>query len=343
MEWQHVQVKCVVWDLDDTVWSGTLAEGDRPVLRPGAYEAMEELDSRGILQSVASRNDPQLGWDTLVRLGIDIWLLYPQINWGAKHESIRRIAGDLNIGLDTLLFVDNDPYERAEVQSVLPQVRVADAELSAVIARPDLTPATVTAEARRRRLMYLEEQRRGQAQENFAGPTEEFLASLQSRYVIRRAAEGDLARAGELVLRTNQLNATGYMYTIEELVGFCTSDRYELLVMELADRFGDLGIVGLALVERDASVWTIKLLLSSCRVMSRGAGGVLLHQLIALARSHDVTLRAHYVRTGRNRLMLASYRIAGFVPIDEQKDWTLLELGDASPASAQQANVIMQW
>ncbi|MDI5966356.1 HAD-IIIC family phosphatase [Streptantibioticus silvisoli] len=336
-------VKCVVWDLDNTLWSGVLLEDAEVTVRPGMAEAVRELDARGVLQSVASRNDPATATARLERAGLAGYFLVPRIGWGAKSESVRRIAADLNLGLDAFLFVDDDPFEREEVSGALPAVRTAEItgphDVAALLARADLTPAVVTGDGARRRLMYQAEQRRSAAEEDFAGTPQEFLAGLGMRLAVRRAGPGDLARAEELTVRTHQLNATGYTYSHDELDALRSSDRHVLLVVDLADRFGDYGTVGLVLLEGDApagreTCWTLKLLLVSCRVMARGIGAVLLGHVIARSRERGVRLRGEFVPTDRNRMMLVSYRFAGFALAEERADGVAVYEYRAAPGAA---------
>jgi FkbH-like protein len=336
----------VVWDLDNTVWSGTLLEGDQLALRPGIEEIFHTLDSWGVLQSVASRNELEPVLDQLKVFGIEHWFLVPQVNWGAKHQSVKWIAQSLNIGTDSILLVDDQPFEREEVRSILPEVRVLDPmDLQTLLNRKDLQPSVVTAEGRRRRLMYLENQQRLAAERNFARPTSEFLASLDSEYIIRRVAERDLARASELIVRTNQLNATGRTYSVEELAAFCSSDQHDLLAMELTDRFGSFGVVGLALVDRGKpDVWLIKSLLTSCRVMARGAPSVLLGHLAERAAGNGVRLRSDFVHTGRNRAMFATYRFAGFRQVGGSAGEPLLEYAhNGAPPAPVHSRIVADW
>src|SRR5215207_8346865 len=120
-------IKCVVWDLDNTVWDGILLEDPSVALRPGVAEVIRALDERGILHSVASRNDHALAMAKLAELGLAEYFLYPRINWNSKASSIEGIAGDINIGLDALAFVDDQPFEREEVAFSHPQVLCLDA------------------------------------------------------------------------------------------------------------------------------------------------------------------------------------------------------------------------
>ncbi|MET9499265.1 HAD-IIIC family phosphatase [Streptomyces sp. NPDC006552] len=319
-------VKCVVWDLDNTVWDGVLLEDGDVTLRPGAVEAIRTLDERGILHSVASRNDHDAAMAKLAEFGLAEYFLHPQINWGDKSGSVRAVAEALNIGIDTLAFVDDQPFERDEVRFAHPEVLCVDAaDAAGLPGLPELRPRFVTADSRERRHLYRADARRRQAEDSHGGTSEEFLASLGMRFGIAPAEERDLQRAEELTVRTNQLNATGYTYSYEELDAFRRSPRHDLLVADLEDTYGTYGKIGLALVERGDAVWTVKLLLMSCRVMSRGVGTVLLHHLIRTAHAAGVTLRAEFIPTDRNRTMFVTYKFAGFRQADRQGDLCVLE------------------
>lgn len=320
------KIKCVVWDLDRTVWSGVLLEGDALELRSGVRETMAALDARGILQSIASRNEHDPAWAQLKRFGLDHFFLHPQIGWGAKSESVRRIAEALNIGLDTFAFVDDEPFERDEVMATLPSVRAYDAAHAARLgAEPEFMPRVVTEDARRRREMYQADAVRKEAESAFKGPSDAFLASLGMVFTVAPAEEADLARVEELVARTNQLNTTGCVYSAEELAAFRVSPEHRLLVAELTDRYGRYGKIGVALLHCAPDTWTIKLLLMSCRVMSRGVGGAWITLLRREARDAQVRLRAEFRATDRNRMMYVTYKFAGFAEVSESAGLTVLE------------------
>jgi len=319
-------VKCLVWDLDNTLWDGVLLAGDAVSPRPEAVAVLKALDERGILHSIASKNDPDAAMQTLHALGLDEYFLYPQIGWGAKSEAVKAIARQLNIGLDAIAFVDDQPFEREEVRFSLPDVRCFDpADLPILPTLPDFTPSLVTDDARHRREMYRSEQQRQAAEARFDGPAEAFLASLDMRLTLFPAGPDDLARAEELTLRTNQLNATGYTYSLAQLDHFRRSDCHLLLMARLEDRFGGYGNIGLALVEQTPNVWLLKLLLMSCRVMRRGIGAAMLAHLIQQASAQGVRLQAEFIPNGRNRMMEVTYRFAGFREIARRGKRILLE------------------
>jgi FkbH-like protein len=310
------RIKCVVWDLDNTVWDGVLLEGDPCLLRPEMAKAIEVLDQRGILQSVASKNDPETATAKLRQLGLDEMFVAPQIGWGPKSASLAHLATALNFGLDAFAFLDDQEFERAEVSHHHPSVTCLDpTELGAVLDAPDFNPRFITEESAQRRHYYRSQFAREASEREFQGTNEEFLAALDLVFRIRPAGEDDLQRAEELTVRTNQLNSTGRTYSYEELNELRVSPEHRLLVAELTDRFGSYGTIGLALVRAGMPAWNLELLLMSCRTMSRGVGSVLLNHIMGLARDAGAKLRAEFVETGRNRLMRITYAFAGFAEV----------------------------
>lgn len=319
-------VKCVVWDLDETVWEGVLLEGGGQRLRPGVMDALRTLDDRGVLHSIASRNAPDAALERLREHGIADYFLVPQIGWGSKSESVGAIAQALNIGIDALAFIDDQPFERDEVASVHPGVLCLDAaEVEGLTGRPEMMPEVVTADARNRRRMYLADHARTVAEERFDGPKDAFLADLGMEMTIAPALEEDLLRAEELTRRTNQLNTTGETFGLEELRAFAACPDHLLLMAGLDDRYGSYGKIGLALVAKESEAWRIRLLLMSCRVMSRGVGAVLINHLRDRAREAGVRLVADFVPTDRNRMMYITYKFNHFREVGREGERILLE------------------
>jgi len=319
-------IKLVVWDLDKTLWDGVLLEGDTVHLRPGIRETLAILDERGILQSIASKNDHETALRSLQNFCIHEYFLYPQINWNSKAVNIRTIIQSIGIGEDTVAFVDDDAFEREEVRHSLPELLILDADSAdGMIGRPEFMPPFVTQDSARRRQMYMADIERRNAEAQFVGPLEEFLASLKMKFVVSPVKEGDLQRAEELTVRTNQLNTTGYTYSYDELNTFRHSPDHLLLIASLDDKFGGYGKVGLGLVEKATDVWTIKLLLMSCRVMSRGVGTILMNHVAMMARDAGVRLRAEFRPNGKNRIMLVTYKFAAFQEVEKIGDIIIFE------------------
>ena len=312
-----------MWDLDGTLWDGVLAEGDTPLLRSDVANLIRELDRRGVLQSLASRNDASaLG--VLERFGLRDYFLHPQLGSAAKSSAIARIAAELGLALDAIAFVDDEAFERAEVASVHPGVVTVDArDAATLLTRQDIS-IPPGAGIDRRRLHQSELQRRS-AETEAGGPSEAFLATLGMRLVARRAGPSDLDRIEELMVRTNQLNTTGRFIARAELDRLCAAEDHLALVVELRDRFGDYGTIGFALVEVREERWTMRMLMVSCRVEDRGVGSAVLCYLIQLAHRQGAGFFAEYVRTEKNRRMYVTLKLAGFNEVDRSAAGVLLQ------------------
>ncbi len=308
------EVKCVVWDLDHTLWDGILLEDNNVALKNGILDIIKELDARGIIQSIASKNNYPDGMAKLKEYGIDHYFLYPEINWNAKSHSVRNLHLRLNIGLDTFLFIDDQEFERAEVNTALPDVEVFDArEYRRLLDLPRLSPAAVTADAKNRREMYRVDLQRKEAELAFSGTPEEFLAGLDLVMSIGQPrTEEELTRMEELLIRTNRLNATKQLFSAAELRRLAGTEEHLLYCFELKDKFGGYGQVGTAVIKRTPGHWHLEQFAVSCRVISRNAADTFLLFILHEARHHHCRLTADYRKTGRNLQLYTIYRTIGF-------------------------------
>ena len=320
------KVKCVVWDLDNTMWDGILIEKDNVQLKKNAVFVIKELDRRGILQSISSKNEYDLAKEKLEDFGLWDYFIYPQINWNGKSEAIAQIAKSINIGIDTLSFVDDQEFEREEVLFSHPEVLCIDtADVYKIPLMDRMNPKHITSDSKNRRKMYQNDIRRNKKEQVYTGTKEEFLSTLDMVFKIDKALEEDLQRAEELTVRTHQLNSTGYIYSYDELKHFIQVDDYDVLVAQLDDKFGVYGKIGLALIEKKNEVWDLKLLLMSCRVMSKGVGNVFINYLINEAKNNNKILRAQFIPTDKNRIMYITYKFNGFKETGKDGDVVILE------------------
>jgi FkbH-like protein len=323
---QRKLAKLLIWDLDNTLWEGTLLEDANVRLREAVLETLTTLDQRGILHSIASKNDHEIAMRKLRELGLEEYFLYPQVNWNSKAANVQSIVASINISMNAVAFIDDDPFEREEIRHSLPEVLVLDATaLHGLTQRQDFIPPFITEDSARRRHMYRADIERRKTEEEFVGPQEEFLASLKMKFTIALAQEGDLQRAEELTVRTHQLNTTGYTYSYDELNQFRNSADHLLFIASLEDKFGDYGKIGLVLVEKGAEAWTVKLFLMSCRVMSRGVGTILMNHILMLAHEAGARLRAEFRSNGKNRMMLITYKFGGFKEVEKKGDLIVFE------------------
>ncbi|HEY0641341.1 MAG TPA: hypothetical protein VGD67_27240 [Pseudonocardiaceae bacterium] len=279
-------VKCVVWDLDGTVWDGValeLAPGAAPPpVRPAVLRAMDVLTARGVLHSVASRTEPATADLVAAHPQLAGRFLAPQFGWGDKGSAVARIAASLGIDLSTVAFVDDDPYERAEVAAAQPSVLVfTPSELLAAVDGPAFGTGPVTAESAARHELYVREQRRRHAEETFAGSREEFLRWCDMRFVVGPATAADVPRLAELVRRTNRFNSGGAAYSADEVAARVADPAWWVPVGRLTDRFGDYGLVAAAFVSAKASGAVARLIMVSCRAAGREVPAALVHVLVS--------------------------------------------------------------
>jgi len=308
-------IKCLIWDLDDTLWQGTLSEDGEVTLRPGVREVLRTLDHRGILQSIASRNDPDRASQKLAELGIDHFFLYPQFGWGSKTDSVRKIAQEMNIGTDSLAFIDDNPYERYEVSTYLPEVYVYEADAAAELPEHPEFQFAISEESSKRRQQMMSRWERNTAEQRFCGTREEFLHSCDMKLSVRDARSGDLLRMVELASRTTQFNNLVQAPTTAFIQSYLVSEGKSIYVGQMKDRFGDHGIVAMALVHVHDSAAEIELFCISCRMEGRGIGTAFLGAV--LSRMHQDRPRlteavCRYRSQKRNRAALLLLRLLGF-------------------------------
>jgi methoxymalonate biosynthesis protein len=308
-------VKCVVWDVDNTLLDGVFleADGEPPGADPVMAGVLAELSGRGILHAIASRNPPAVaGYVARVTGAV---FVAAECGWEAKSAAIGRIAGTLGLGTDAIAFVDDDPYERAEVSFARPEVMVLDPEeMASAPGWPEFSPAVVTAEAARRSQLYLDRQRRQAAEREFGWSREQFLRWCQTEITIGPADPADADRLAELSARTHQFNSTSQAVSASGFAGLIAAgDDRRVLAVRLRDRFGDDGLVGTCVTEAGPDGWTVSLLAMSCRAMGRGVIDALLAWLIrAAAAAGARELAVPAVLTPRNVPLRLALAAAGF-------------------------------
>jgi FkbH-like protein len=263
------KIKCIVWDLDNTLWEGVLVEDGRERLRlkPGIAEIIKDLDARGILHSIASKNNHDEALEVLRGFGLEEYFLAPQISWNPKSQSIQAIARQLNIGIDSLLFVDDSTFELEQVKAVCPDVQLLGAEQYRALLEKEECRIPVTDESRDRRKMYQVEMSRQTIAESFNRDYMAFLRHCAIRLQVRVMTEENLERVHELTQRTNQMNFSGNRYDREVLRGLLSNPDFDTFVLSCEDRFGSYGVVGFSVVERREARMTD--LMFSCRIQSK--------------------------------------------------------------------------
>lgn len=292
-------VKCVVFDLDNTLWDGVLVEGCI-TLRPGIENLFRALDERGILISVVSKNDADEAIAKMESLGLSQYIVYPVINWSQKSENIKFLAKKLNIATDTLLFVDDNAFEREEVASVLPEVEtLADTELDNLLVHPRLAGGQTT-ESKSRRRMYQQQIEREEAVEAFGDDFIEFLRQCRIELELGPANESNRDRVIELLQRTNQLNFSGRKYSREKIGQLLDDDSLQKHVIRCRDKFGDYGIVGFSLTHSLGNEVTVEDFMLSCRVQGKLIEQAFFNYLVKSTINESGLLKVNFVAREKN-------------------------------------------
>ncbi len=326
--------KCLVLDLDNTLWGGVIGDdglggiviGQGSPLGEGFAELQayaKELARRGIILAVSSKNDETNALEPfekhpemVLRRG-DIAAF--RANWTDKAANIRAIAQDLNIGLDSLVFLDDNPVERIQVREALPMVAVPE-----VPDDPAMIPHILADAGYFESLAITAEdlQRSGQYQENIAreqhrataSDMESFLRGLDMRMVYRRFDTLGMQRIVQLINKTNQFNLTTRRYTEEDVAAIIADPASFGLQLRLLDRFGDNGIIAIIIGRMlEPAVVTIDTWLMSCRVLGRQVEATTLNLIAATAQAMGAkTLRGVYSPTAKNGMVRDHYERLGF-------------------------------
>ncbi|HKS43671.1 MAG TPA: HAD-IIIC family phosphatase [Amycolatopsis sp.] len=348
--------KCVVLDLDDTLWGGVLGETgvtgvDLGGTRRGAAFAafqrvVKQLGAQGVLLAVVSKNEPELVArvfrehpDTVLKETDFVAIV---ANWEAKHDNLRRLAGDLELSVDSFVFVDDSPFERELVRRELPGVAVVEVDSEPAwhirnLARDgwfDTRELTADDTARVRR--YRDEVARRGFLDRVAS-TEDYLRELGIRVRIGPATAAQLPRVSQLTLRTNQFNLTGARLQPPEVRELTADPATAPLVIHAEDRFGDQGLVGVIFTRREEDRMWIDNFLLSCRVFSRSIEEACLAWVLRHARDAGAALvLGAYRETARNRRVADFYPRNGFVRVAEYGDQVIFrhDLGELPPPPA---------
>jgi FkbH-like protein len=346
--------KCIVLDLDNTLWKGILGEdgfdgiqmGDTPVGR-GFRQfqlTLKALTRRGTILAIDSKNTRDDALE-VIRNHPDMLLRETdfaamEINWDDKATNISRISRELNIGLAHMVFLDDNPSERNWVRQSHPEVLVpempADSSgYSDILTRCSLDTVTVTEEDFKRTRMYSEERRRREFQAE-APSYDRFLDQLNVEATVQRLDQSLLDRAVQLCQRTNQFNLTTRRYDAAQLDGFNNLHSGIVLMLSLRDRFGDYGWSGLAVANAEKDEVTIDSFLLSCRVMGKNVEFALFSAILQWGMKYERSyVRAAFVPSAKNKPCADFYERCGLVysvrATTDSEKWFTAKIADLPP------------
>ena len=329
--------KCLVLDLDNTLWGGVLGEdGIEGIKLGGDYpgkafhywqEALLELSKSGVILTVCSKNneaDVLEAWEknpfmVLKKENFATW----RINWTDKATNIKELADELNIGLDSLVFIDDNPTERELIKQVLPVVEVPDFpkqpyELLVFfkeIVEKYFRVYSITSEDKKKTEQYKANAQRAQAQRSFVD-FDSYLESLDIQITIEAANEFNIPRIAQMTQKTNQFNLTTKRYTDVDIRKFL-QEGWKIWCLSVADKFGDNGITGCIMVNGD----TIDTFLLSCRILGKGIEIAFIKKILSILRESGAgSVKADYLPTAKNVQVKDFYDRCGFPCVAEESD-----------------------
>jgi FkbH-like protein len=324
------KVKCVAWDLDNTLWRGTLIEdGEQNIrIRPEAEKLVRWLDERGIVQTIVSKNQHEDAMAVLTRCGLDEFFLYPAINWGPKSANLMQIADRLNINIDSFALIDDSPFERREVANALPMVRVYPDNVFAELRGLPEFDIPITEASRLRRKSYMTEMQREKVKEVFGADHIEFLRSCQLKMrLFRPSTQSEIERCLELIQRSSQLNLSSRRYNSEQFKALLARRDALCVAMACEDRFGDYGVVGFASIDRRGGDPVARDFVLSCRVAQKHVEHAFYGWLGNLLKQQGATmLMVELIKSARNGPLVRVFEEMPFTVVSSDGEAVSLSL-----------------
>src|ERR1017187_560300 len=324
--------KALVVDLDNTLWGGVIGEDGMAGIKVGpeypgaAYQALQrvllDLSRKGILLAVCSKNNLDDAMEALENHpGMLVRAKHfaaMRVNWGDKSQNLREIAQELNVGIDALAFLDDNPFEREQVRAALPEVTVIDLPKnpleydSAVRNCPAFERLTLSAEDQQRTAMYAGQKQRANAEQSFQSK-EDFFRFLEQEAELQPVSELTLARVAQLTQKTNQFNLTTRRYTETQILEMAGKPGWQILSIKVRDRFGDYGLAGVAISHDEGEQCAVDTFLLSCRVIGRTVETALLaHLAESAAQRARKRLVGWFLPTRKNAPARDFYQQHGF-------------------------------
>jgi FkbH-like protein len=331
--------KCIVLDLDNVMWGGIIGEDGNEGIRLGntspgnAYKDFQRTllsyHNRGVILAINSKNNPE---DALKAIREHPHMLLREkhfaairINWHNKVQNMTELAKEIGIGLDSMVFIDDNPRERERMRQALPEVLVVEMPSSPFLYKQtledlnDFNLLALTEEDKKRGEMYRARKKREILRKSISS-MEDFLKSLEMKIVIKHADEFSLPRIVSMVNKTSQFNLTSLRYTDGEIRKMKEAkDEFEIYCLQVNDKFGDEGIVGVAIIRKESDAWTLDSFLLSCRVIGRKIETAFLARIVEDAKEQSVSnLVGEYIPTQKNAPVKDFYSSHGFKKLTQE-------------------------
>jgi len=333
--------KCLILDLDNTLWGGIIGDDGIENIELGdlgigkAFSEFQlwikELKERGVVLAICSKNEMHIAKEPFKKhpemvLSLDDIAVFVA-NWNNKADNIRHIKKILNVGFDSMVFIDDNPFERSQVKTEIPEITIPDlpedpAEYLSYLKSLNLfETASSSGLDKKRTKQYQEESKRVDFKENFSS-IDTYLKSLNMIAEVSFFDQFNKPRIAQLTQRSNQFNLRTIRYSEKEIQSIIDSKKHIGLYVKLKDTFGDYGLISLAILEKKDSCFFIDSWIMSCRVLKRGVEQLLLDIIINIAKDNNIyELKGVYIPTAKNILVKDLYRSLRFKKVNDY--WTL--------------------
>jgi FkbH-like protein len=336
--------KCIILDLDNTIWGGIIGDDGLENIQIGelgigkSFTALQmwlkQLKQRGIILAVCSKNDENIAKEPFEKhpdmiLRLDDFAVFVA-NWNNKAENIKYIQSILNIGFDSIVFLDDNPFERNLVRSLIPGINVPElpedpAEYISFLRSCNLfETASFTSQDEHRTKQYRQEAERAVVQKQYISE-DEFLKNLNMTSQVKSFDKFNIPRVSQLTQRSNQFNLRTVRYTEEEISTIARSNDHIGLSFTLEDKYGDYGLISVVILKKDTNSLFIDTWIMSCRVLKRGMEKFVLNKVVEHARILGLKeIVGEYIPTPKNALVKDHYSGLGFTKCNNESNmWCL--------------------
>jgi FkbH-like protein len=345
--------KCLILDCDNTLWGGVIGEDGLQGIKLDRYsypgnvfyefqKGILRLHERGVLIAICSKNNEQEVWDVLEghtdcllkREHLAAW----RVNWNDKASNIRSLAAELNLGIDSFVFVDDNPVECGLIRDMLPEVTVLQVPEKLYTYPPLLNrdglfdTLTLSPEDRQRSQMYRHEASRKHEQAKFE-TLDQYLASLSLSITVHPVKEDEVSRVAQLTQKTNQFNLTTRRYSEAKISALCSDPDWAVMSLSVRDKFGESGLTGVLIARKEGEAGIIDSLLMSCRILGRNIEKAFVLEAFAImVKSWGVKVwNAEFIPTHKNQQVAEFWPSIGFQKLDGREGYTFYELPFAVP------------
>ena len=334
--------KCIVLDLDNTLWGNIIGEDGFEGIKLGPYpegrsfvefqKVIKSLSENGIILAINSKNNQK---DAMKAINEHPHMILREkdfscikINWNDKISNMREISNELNIGLDSIVFFDDDPVNRELLRMSIPEINTVelpkDPSTYAQILRNlnDFNTLKITKDDTHRKIMYKQEQNR-QKLESSTENLNEYLKKLDIKIKIKLNDKFSISRISQLILKTNQFNLTTKRYQEEQIKEFVKDETMIVGCSEIEDKFGENGITNVFIIKTKPNEWIIDTFLLSCRIMGRGIEEGIIGKILEIAKNKGIEkITATFIPTEKNKPAENFLKNYGFEK--EKENWIFL-------------------